>query len=157
MLFAYFAQWFTDGFVRGDSTAPRDPAVNTSPHDIDLNQVYGLTPAVTARLRTFSGGLLKTQRINDGEFPPYLCSDGEIKPEFEGLSVVRFADMPRGMRDTLFAMGSDRANVQIGFTMINVLFLREHNRIARLLAAAIRAGTTSACSRPPATSPSSSS
>ncbi|MDP9843821.1 peroxidase family protein [Streptosporangium lutulentum] len=134
VLFAYFAQWFTDGFVRGDSTAPRDPAVNTSPHDIDLNQVYGLTPAVTARLRTFSGGLLKTQRINDGEFPPYLCSDGEIKPEFEGLSVVRFADMPRGMRDTLFAMGSDRANVQIGFTMINVLFLREHNRIARLLA-----------------------
>jgi prostaglandin-endoperoxide synthase 2 len=31
-------------------------------------------------------------------------------------------------------MGSDRANSQIGYVMMNVLFLREHNRVARLLA-----------------------
>ena len=30
-------------------------------------------------------------------------------------------------------MGSDTANLQLGFVMINVLFLREHNRIARVL------------------------
>ena len=30
-------------------------------------------------------------------------------------------------------MGSDTGNLQIGFVLMNVLFLREHNRIARML------------------------
>jgi prostaglandin-endoperoxide synthase 2 len=38
--------------------------------------------------------------------------------------------------DKLFAMGSDTSNLQVGFVMHNVLFLREHNRIAGLLATA---------------------
>ena len=33
----------------------------------------------------------------------------------------------------LFAMGGDRLNAQIGFTAMNTLFLREHNRICGLL------------------------
>ena len=37
--------------------------------------------------------------------------------------------------DSLFATGSDTTNSQIGFVMLNVLFLREHNRLAGLLAA----------------------
>ncbi len=39
VLFSYFAQWFTDGFLRGDY---RDPLKNTSNHDIDLSNLYGL-------------------------------------------------------------------------------------------------------------------
>ncbi|GGO60877.1 peroxidase family protein [Nonomuraea cavernae] len=135
VLFAYFAQWFTDGFLRGDVNIPRDPRRNTSNHQIDLNQVYGLHAEMTAALRTFDGGLLKSQIINGGEFPPYLCENGKIKPEFAALSVIRFAEMTDEQRDTLFATGSDRGNIQIGFTMLTVLFLREHNRVARLLAA----------------------
>ncbi|MEV8636699.1 peroxidase family protein [Streptosporangium sp. NPDC051023] len=134
VLFAYFAQWFTDGFLRGDTHVPRDPRKNTSNHQIDLNQLYGLHEEVTAALRTFEGGRLKSQLINEGEFPPPLCENGKIKPEFAPLSVIRFSELTDAQRDTLFATGSDRGNIQIGFTMLTVLFLREHNRVARLLA-----------------------
>ncbi|MFG3441987.1 peroxidase family protein [Nonomuraea sp. NPDC047897] len=134
VLFAYFAQWFTDGFLRGDTNIPRDPRKNTSNHHIDLNQVYGLNEAATAALRTFDGGLLKSQLINGGEFPPHLCEHGKIKPEFAPLSVIRFEELTDAQRATLFATGSDRGNTQVGFTMLTVLFLREHNRVARLLA-----------------------
>ncbi|PZG25886.1 heme peroxidase [Spongiactinospora gelatinilytica] len=135
VLFAYFAQWFTDGFLRGESTVPRDPRRNTSNHHIDLNQLYGLDARATAALRAYEGGRLKSQIINGGEFPPYLCENGVIKPEFAALSVVHFDRLPAERRDTLFAIGSDRGNTQIGFTMLTVLFLREHNRVAAGLAA----------------------
>ncbi|MFC4529725.1 peroxidase family protein [Sphaerisporangium dianthi] len=134
VLFAYFAQWFTDGFLRGDTNVPRDPRRSTSNHHIDLNQLYGLDAAATAALRTFEGGLLKSRLVNGAEFPPRLCENGEIKPEFSALSVIRFAELTVAQRDTLFATGSDRGNIQVGFTMLTVLFLREHNRVARLLA-----------------------
>ncbi|GAA3816697.1 hypothetical protein GCM10022226_41700 [Sphaerisporangium flaviroseum] len=134
VLFAYFAQWFTDGFLRGDVNIPRDPRKNSSNHHIDLNQLYGLNAAATAALRTFDGGLLKSQVINGAEFPPHLCENGKIKAEFAALSVIRFAELTDAQRDTLFATGSDRGNIHIGFTMLTVLFLREHNRVARLLA-----------------------
>ncbi|MEU8362796.1 peroxidase family protein [Nonomuraea sp. NPDC048882] len=134
VLFAYFAQWFTDGFLRSDANVPRDPRKNSSNHHIDLNQVYGLNAAATTALRTLEGGLLKSQLIDGGEFPPYLCEHGKIKPEFAPLSVIQFDELTDAQRDTLFATGSDRGNIQIGFTMLTVLFLREHNRVARLLA-----------------------
>ncbi|GAA0969472.1 peroxidase family protein [Actinocorallia libanotica] len=134
VLFAYFAQWFTDGFLRGESREPRDPRRSTSNHEIDLNPLYGLDAAATAAVRAHEGGLLKSQLINGGEFPPYLCENGEVKPEFRALTAVRMEMLPPERRDTLFALGGDRGNVQVGFTMMTVLFLREHNRVARLLA-----------------------
>ncbi|MER5323237.1 peroxidase family protein [Streptosporangium roseum] len=134
VLFAYFAQWFTDGFLRGDTHVPRDPRKNSSNHHIDLNQLYGLDEAATAALRTFDGGLLKSRLVNGAEFPPRLCENGKIKGEFSALSVIRFDELTDAQRDTLFATGSDRGNIQLGFTMLTVLFLREHNRVARLLA-----------------------
>ncbi|MFG1943985.1 peroxidase family protein [Nonomuraea sp. NPDC048826] len=136
VLFAYFAQWFTDGFLRGDVNIPRDPRKNSSNHHIDLNQVYGLDARATAALRTFEGGLLKSRIVNGGEYPPLLCENGKIKPEFAPLRVIRFDELTDAQRDTLFATGSDRGNIQLGFTMLTVLFLREHNRVARLLARA---------------------
>ncbi|MCD0449602.1 heme peroxidase [Actinocorallia sp. API 0066] len=134
VLFAYFAQWFTDGFLRGESTEPRDPRRSTSNHEIDLNPLYGLDERATHTIRAHEGGLLKSQTINGGEFPPFLCADGEVKPEFAALSAVRMELLPPAHRDTLFALGGDRGNVQVGFTMMTILFLREHNRVARLLA-----------------------
>jgi heme peroxidase len=134
VLFAYFAQWLTDGFLRSDRRVPVDPRKNTSNHEIDLSQLYGLNMEVTRLLRTNDGGTLKSQEIGDEEFPPYLCENGVIKPEFQGISVVNFDNLTISQRNVLFAMGGDRANSQLGYTMLNVLFFREHNRVARLLA-----------------------
>lgn len=140
VLFQYFAQWVTDGFLRSDRSEPPDPAKNESNHEVDLVQVYGLNPRITRLLRAGRGGLLKHQVIDGEEYPPFLCEGGRIKPEFRGgsgsrgVEVVRFDQVPPERRDRLFALGSDTGNLQVGFVMMSVLFLREHNRIARRLA-----------------------
>ena len=58
-----------------------------------------------------------------------------MKPEFAGL------DLPLGLKDaapehkaTLFAVGGDRVNAVPQTAMMNTLFLREHNRVAGMLA-----------------------
>ena len=135
--FAYFAQWFTDGFLRSDRSVERDPRRNDATHEIDLLPVYGVRPSWTEQLRAHEGGRLKSQTIGGAEFPPYLCEDGETKPEFSEIKVVRPDQIPPERRDTLFAAGSDTMNSQIGFVMMGTLFLREHNRIAGALGARV--------------------
>lgn len=134
VLFAYFAQWFTDGFLRSDRSGPHELRKNTSNHNIDLSQLYGLNKSITALLRSFQEGLLKSQMIKGEEYPPLLCTDGVKKPEFQDLPVAHFDERSLDEKNQLFAMGSDRANSQIGYIMMNTLFLREHNRLARELA-----------------------
>jgi prostaglandin-endoperoxide synthase 2 len=141
VLFALFAQWFTDGFLRSrrpkSLTGDRDICFNESNHEVDVCQLYGLKPEHTEMLRAHHGGLLRSMWIDGEEFPERLCDDeAQIKPEFEGLPVFGFAGLEDHQKRDLFAMGSDVANAQIGYAMFNVLFLREHNRIARELAAA---------------------
>ncbi len=142
LLFPHFAQWFVDGFLRTD---PDDVTRNTSTHDIDLSQLYGQTEDVTAMLRTHSGGRLKSQQINGGEFPPdYFDADGHAKPEFEGLPLsypggdrkaVELGELTAAQKRSLFALGIPRGNIHYGFVMLSTLFLREHNRLADLISA----------------------
>lgn len=136
LLFPYWVQWFTDGFLRKDR---HNPFKNTSNHHIDLSPVYGLTPKATRLLRAFKGGKLKSQLINGEEYPPFYYDDPEqgiVKPEFEGLYETLNDEkrLPPTLKAKLFAMGVERANVQIGYVMFNVLCLREHNRLCDLLA-----------------------
>ena len=148
VLFPYFAQWFVDGFLRSarperdpdtgeivldpDTGRPRiDPAKNESNHEIDLIQIYGLNSAVTQQLRAGEGGRLKSQMINGEEYPPYLYAGG-VK-QFDRVTVVRDDSIDDAQRRQLFALGSDTGNLQVGFVLMSVLFLREHNRIARAL------------------------
>jgi prostaglandin-endoperoxide synthase 2 len=86
-LFSFFAQWFTDSFLRTD---PDDFRKNTSNHEIDLCQIYGLCAADTSLIRSGRGGELKMQRINGQEYPPYLFElDGvRVKDEFLDLSYI---------------------------------------------------------------------
>jgi len=135
-LFPYWVQWFTDGFLRKDRD---NPLKNTSNHHIDLSPVYGLTPKSTHLLRSFKGGRLKSQMINGEEYPLFYYDDPEqgiVKPEFAGLYEPLNDEkrLPPAVKAQLFAMGVERANVQVGYVMLNVLCLREHNRLCKLMA-----------------------
>ena len=94
-------------------------------------QLYGLNSAMTDQLRA-DDGRLKSQMIDGEEYPEFLYHEGVLKPKFDRLLPPFGADglMP-DQKNALFAMGSDTRNM--GFMAFNVLFLREHNRIARLL------------------------
>lgn len=111
VLFAHFAQWFTDGFLRTARLKDKDTGKdggpdwqrNTSNHEIDLSPVYGRTPRVAAALRRDDGsGKLRSQVIPSGpgrvggEFPPYYFDQtkfpgtpGEVPPvaaEFQPIA-----------------------------------------------------------------------
>ena len=136
LLFPYWVQWFTDGFLRTDRY---NRLKNTSNHGIDLCPVYGLNRKSTDMLRSHQGGKLKSQIINGEEYPLFYYDDpenGVVKPEFDGLYEPLNDEkrLDSAKKAKLFAMGVERANVQIGYVMFNVLCLREHNRLCDLLA-----------------------
>jgi prostaglandin-endoperoxide synthase 2 len=142
VLFAFFAQWFTDSFLRIDGV---DRRRNTSNHEIDLCQIYGLDERTTNLLRSHSMGKLTTQHIDNEEYPDYLFeSDGNngwrVKQRYETLPYVSdhkldyiLQGFPAGRRAKLYATGLERGNSTIGYVAISTLFVREHNRICDVL------------------------
>lgn len=145
-LFPAFAQYLTDGFIRtrmpNSSVGEKDDPLrkqNTSNHQIDLCTLYGRTPEQTSQLRIKSEdsglkGQLKSQTISREEYSPFLFgADGQtVKAEFSTLDEPLGLDRcPAIMRTKLFATGGDRVNSVPQVAMINTLFLREHNRLAK--------------------------
>jgi heme peroxidase len=139
VLFAYVAQWFTDGFLRSDrqnvASDVRDIRRNESTHEVDLAQLYGLDDTQTSALRDRRQPMLLASQGEPGEeLPPDLYeADGTRVAQFAGLRVVGTKKVQVDNAQ-LLAMGSDVSNTQIGYAMLNTLFLREHNRIARAIA-----------------------
>ncbi|RZJ43730.1 MAG: hypothetical protein EON86_04665 [Brevundimonas sp.] len=156
VLFCFFAQWFTDSFLR---TMP-DLRRTDSNHEIDLCQIYGLDEVTTWALRAREGGRLKCRIVDGLEHPCLLYVDGQIDPQFagtgQGLSYLRdgrwqawegflrnkfkddFAASPLTAEQrfaTFEATGLERGNSTVFYAVFNTIFLREHNRIARLLEA----------------------
>jgi prostaglandin-endoperoxide synthase 2 len=145
-LFAAFAQYLTDGFIRtipDDSDFPPEThrRGTTSNHEIDLCPLYGRTVAQTLILRTRSGapgerGRLRSQRIDGEDYAPFLFDADGITPDpqFKGLDLpLGLGNVDPARRARLFAFGGDRANSVPHVAAINTLFLREHNRVAGLL------------------------
>ena len=146
-LFPAFAQYLTDGFIRtqiSNIDAETDRRRTTSNHEIDLSPLYGRTERQTAVLRLGSEakgekGRLKTQVIGGEPFPPFLYdATGQVKAEFCDAAGRSVLDAPLGIdragaKATLFAVGGDRGNAAPQVAMINILFLREHNRLAAML------------------------
>ena len=138
LLFPSFAQWFTDGFLMTEET---NRCRTTTSHQIDLGQLYGMTPAVTQALRRGSEqrgqrGRLKSVSAGGEEWAPQLYdAAGQRKPEFAALPNP--ARLPPGWPAEklagLFAFGGERANTTPFTAMLNTLFLREHNRLCALL------------------------
>jgi hypothetical protein len=107
------------------TTNPRQQ-INSVTSFIDGSQVYGSDAVTADKLRTHSGGLLKTSAgdllplNNSATFPTGtlpMANDANIVPE-----------------NQLFAAGDVRANENIELTAMQTLFVREHNRIAGQLA-----------------------
>jgi prostaglandin-endoperoxide synthase 2 len=150
MLFAAFAQYLTDGFIRtqlSNDDAKEDRTRTTSNHEIDMSPLYGRTAAQTRALRTMDDdpryrGKLKSRMIGNEEFSPFLYKvDGKtIEEDYIGPDGEPQLDLPLGVnkpwavRKTLMAVGGDRVNASPQVMMINTLFLREHNRLAALIA-----------------------
>ncbi|HWJ36159.1 MAG TPA: peroxidase family protein [Steroidobacteraceae bacterium] len=146
VLFMFFAQWFTDSFLRFNAN---DRRRNSSNHEIDLCQIYGLTESTATLLRSQTGGKLASQIINGEEYPEYLYlrqPDGtlKVKEKFQGLPYIssglldlilaQQSNVDDARKAKLFATGLERGNSSIGYVAISTLFLREHNRLCDALA-----------------------
>ncbi|NVO58253.1 heme peroxidase [Rhodobacteraceae bacterium B1Z28] len=143
-LFPAFAQYLTDGFLRTETdnliakgeTADTRLRRNTSNHEIDMCTLYGRTQAQTDALRLSSEtrgekGRLRSQKLNEEEYSPFLYSDGQVDPDFAVLDrPLGESDLTDELRAKLFAVGGDRVNSVPQVAMLNTLFLREHNRLA---------------------------
>ena len=138
LLLPCFAQWFTDGFLMTESDNRRKTKTT---HQVELNQLYGLTPAMTDAVRLFSRepghrGRLKSETTTTGEWAPALFdADGLRKPEFAALPnpVKLPPDLPPDMKRNIFAFAGERANSTLYTAAFNTLFLREHNRLATMI------------------------
>lgn len=143
-LFPAFAQYLTDGFLRTESenltaegeTADTRLRRNTSNHEIDMCTLYGRTQVQTDALRLNSEakgkrGRLRSQMLGDEEYPEFLYKDGSEDPDFDVLDrPLGSSDISDELKFKLFAVGGDRVNSVPQVSMINTLFLREHNRLA---------------------------
>lgn len=157
ILFPFFAQWFTDSFLRTkwEAGEPRQFRENESNHEIDLCQIYGTSEIQTRMLRALQGGRLETQVINGEEWPARLFDDqhelrakyrhvpekSEAEPGLPGLYTKSNLDrVTSGWTDedkaNAFAVGLEHGNSTLGNAVMNTLFVREHNRTADLIAAA---------------------
>ena len=146
VLFMFFAQWFTDSILRID---PRDRRKNTSNHNIDLCQIYGLKETTARLLRSDKkGGKLASQKIDDDEeYLEYLGEVGadgkwKVKKKYENLPYAApeivekvFGDWPEERKHKLYATGLERGNSSVGYVAISTVFMREHNRICDELSA----------------------
>jgi prostaglandin-endoperoxide synthase 2 len=141
-LLCFFAQWFTDSFMRTD---PTDLRRNRSNHEIDLNQIYGPDAATTDMLRAHGGGRLRTRQLQGGYYPDRLMTGPRrVRARYAEsgyaagiLGLFDRAFLPAGginaRRAALFATGLEQGNSTIFYAAISTIFIREHNRIADVL------------------------
>lgn len=107
--------------VPGTGTSTANPAQNPNSVTafLDASNVYGSDPVRAAALRSFVGGKLKTTA--DGTEPGYNTAG--LPNQSAG-----------GPADSYFLAGDVRANENSELTSIQVLYVREHNRLATMLA-----------------------
>ncbi len=106
VLFMFFAQWFTDSVLRID---PQDRRKNTSNHNIDLCQIYGLTEETARLLRSGSEGKLTSQQIGGEEYLDYL---GEIGDDGKWKVKEKYKALPYASPEIMNVVFEDWTEVQ---------------------------------------------
>ncbi|MCC8944202.1 heme peroxidase [Bradyrhizobium sp. Arg62] len=125
-------------------TSASDTRRTTTTHQIDLGQIYGLNEGVQQALRVLDNEPGKRGRllseVHEGEewAPRLFSADGVRDPRFDALPTPMKMPptLPVDRKATLFAFGGERANSTLFTAAINTLFLREHNRLCRVIEAA---------------------
>ncbi|XP_076309330.1 salivary peroxidase/catechol oxidase-like isoform X2 [Tachypleus tridentatus] len=90
---------------------------------IDASNVYGSTKIEEEELRQHSNGLLRVSRLGNVELLPKE-TDQNVECE-----------QSQANNDFLcFKAGDERANEQVDLAVLHTIWMREHNRVARVLA-----------------------
>jgi len=89
---------------------------------LDCNTIYGSDDDRAATLRSFRGGTLKTTPGIGGEFPPFNLNN---VPNQNDAAVLN--------NTALFLCGDQRCNENPGLLAIHIIWMREHNRVARTI------------------------
>lgn len=88
---------------------------------VDASQVYGSNLERAAVLRTYADGRLQRN------------SNNNQLPTMEQLNLRPDTTLLRPQRTDDFVAGEDRVNEHPFLTVMHIIFMREHNRIAKLL------------------------
>jgi hypothetical protein len=123
-----FARSVFDPSTGTSKSNPRQQ-INAVTSYLDLSQVYGSTAALADALRLHKGGLLKT---SPGNMLPYDNSTYFTPAQ---LALINMAnDSGAVATQNLFVTGDVRGNENVELTALQTLFVRNHNRIANILA-----------------------
>jgi hypothetical protein len=96
---------------------------------LDLSQIYGSDQATDDALRTFAGGQMKT---SPGGLPPLDNSTYFTPAQLAAInaSVGGMADQGPLPQSAMFVTGDTRGNENVELTVLQTLFLDNHNKIA---------------------------
>jgi hypothetical protein len=111
----------------GSRSNPRQQ-INAVTSFLDLSQVYGSSAALADALRTHVGGLLKT---SPGNMLPYDNSTYFTPAQLTFINMAN--DAHAVPTSQLFVTGDVRGNENVELTVLQTLFVRNHNRIAQEL------------------------
>ncbi|CAH0549819.1 unnamed protein product [Brassicogethes aeneus] len=102
--------------VEGNQPAEQINSVN---HFLDLSIVYGISDESHKQLRENKGGRLIVEQRNDQDWPPH----DPTNPTCLG----------KEKKEACYLAGDTRVNQNTQLTLLQVILLREHNRIADVL------------------------
>ncbi|CAH0553301.1 unnamed protein product [Brassicogethes aeneus] len=98
---------------------PAEQLTNVN-HFLDLSIVYGNTAQLNQQLRQFRGGRLIVERRNNQEWPPRATNAS-------GTCSIQ------SQQEACYLAGDTRVNQNPQLTLLQIVLLREHNRIADVL------------------------
>ncbi|XP_003425663.1 peroxidase isoform X3 [Nasonia vitripennis] len=104
--------------LRSDCTFGPAEQMNQVSHFLDGSSIYGSTVTRSSEIRLFQGGLLRVNVRNNREYMPVAHAEPASQCSSKNC----------------YLSGDDRANSEPQMAVMQTLWVREHNRIARKLA-----------------------